>query len=271
VSVNRLDQLPHQVSHFKGEISKAKQDIADGKQYRDSFKASLAEAYKSPGKAEAAFRQIADKSGPEAAKRAVLSKPETLGPLKESPLRPGNLFKDRTEDARRASSYVGTTGARLMAYEKSDPGGRLERAQHGLKKAEAQIAEGRAALSRTGPEVRMALGDQYQSLKPKEQAVFKAAASSEARAVVALGVAEKQVARGADVSLEVHKAARQLAGKGEIGAEAAKGLANLAPGKTDVAKAMTKLAPLSTAGVAAKAVSKGHDVAKGSVATGVER
>ena len=271
VAVNRMEQLPHQVNHFKAEIAQAKQDMQDGKQYRTSFERSLGQAYKSPDKAEQAFRQIAAKSGPEAAKGAVLDKPESLGPLKESSLRPGNLFKDRTQEARIASSYVGTTGARLMAYEKSDPAGRLEGAQQGLKKAQAQIVEGRAAISRTGPEVRMALGDQYRSLPAKEQAVFKAGASSPARAVVALGVAEKKIAHGADPALSVHKAARALAGPPEVGSEAAKGFAKLAPGKADVVKSMTNVAPLSTAGVAAKAISKGHEVAKKSVATSIER
>ena len=89
------------------ELSKAKAGAELRPELEKGFRETLKTSYKDPAAAEKSFREMVDKKGVSAAVSESQNNPKSLGALKEEPRRPSNLFKDRTQEAARASVHVG--------------------------------------------------------------------------------------------------------------------------------------------------------------------
>jgi hypothetical protein len=203
-----------EASGAKQEVENLKSQLSKGAGYQTDLRAAMAKTYADPVKAEQALREVASKRGVEAVREVIQKNPASLGALKQDQLRPGNLFKDRTQPAMSARMGIARPAEVVLRHEKSLAGRDLPKAEAAVAAAMGKVKSFQAAGRESTPEVRAALATRFENLSPAQKGAFRGMASTDARAQIVIGAAEKAHSKGAPIKEAAEKAAQQVSGAG---------------------------------------------------------
>ena len=203
-----------EASGAKQEVENLKSQISKGAGYQTDLRAAMAKTYADPVKAEQALREVASKRGVEAVREVIQKNPASLGALKQDQLRPSNVFKDRTQQAMSARMGIARPAEVVLRHEKSLAGRDLPKAEAAAAAAMGKVRSFQAAGRESTPEVRAALATRFENLSSAQKGAFRGMASTDARAQIVTGAAEKAHSVGSPIKDAAEKAAQQLSGPG---------------------------------------------------------